>query len=144
MVRYPPPSTFDEVYSTSEIAIGTWIDGKTVYQKTFVGYTDSSGAFPLISLSGVDTWIDQTGWIVRSDKYRYPLPAFYSVDDWIGVAINNVDDRLLFNPSPAVLPVLKNAYFCVNLKYTRKDKAAAASEANEVSYGTSSTSTTVG
>ena len=44
------PSSSGEIYSTDETAIGTWIDGKTLYRKVFtnvssgfnIGLTDSN------------------------------------------------------------------------------------------------------
>jgi hypothetical protein len=51
-------------YSTTEQAVGTWIDGKTIYQKTFTGGSITSGMTSTVildTLSYVDTIIEING-----------------------------------------------------------------------------------
>lgn len=84
-----------EVYSTEEQRIGTWIDGKPLYQKTFTGTVSSNGAFPNIVIAGVQTWVNGSGWIARSDKYQYPIPAFFSPQDFVGFATQQ-DGKTIF------------------------------------------------
>ncbi len=51
----------EEVYSTNEQAIGTWIDGKTLYRKVYDG----------IALSGSETIVEQTSGIIVQKIYGY-------------------------------------------------------------------------
>ena len=52
------PSSSGEVYSTDETAIGTWIDGKTLYRKVFTNVTNGystgldSSKVTIISIRG--------------------------------------------------------------------------------------------
>ena len=59
-----------DVYSTSEQAIGTWVDGKTIYRKTIV--KDKHGANEQL-ISGVDTFIRGYGTCERAG-YVYNVP----------------------------------------------------------------------
>lgn len=70
--------TAQEIYSTDEQEIGTWIDGKTLYKKTFIFegsyYKESSG--PNISLGILmDTALVQEAesYLVRRDGAMLPL-----------------------------------------------------------------------
>lgn len=51
----------EEVYSTTETKIGTWIDGKTLYRKVYDG----------IALSGNETIVEQTSGIIVQKIYGY-------------------------------------------------------------------------
>lgn len=55
----------DSSYSTEEKIVGTWIDGKPIYQKTFTGLSiallDTSGVSTGITLSDVSTLISAQG-----------------------------------------------------------------------------------
>lgn len=108
-----------EVYSTEEIRIGTWIDGKPLYKKTFVGVTSSSGAFPQIAVGGVQNWVSGEGWVVRNDKYQYPIPAFYSPDDFIGFVVDTDGIHAFFNVGSLLSSVIRNAAFNMTFKYTK-------------------------
>ena len=43
-------------YSTDETVVGTWVDGKSVYQKTFTSVTPTTAGVDLVS--GVDTFVN--------------------------------------------------------------------------------------
>ena len=45
-------------YSTDEQVVGTWIDGKTIYEKTFINLSQSTSGTSWISLSQIDA----SGW----------------------------------------------------------------------------------
>ena len=55
--------------STSEQAVGTWTDGKTIYKKTYSGtYTATAGTSNnIFSVSGVSSLIDAKGYINNAD-----------------------------------------------------------------------------
>lgn len=121
--------TSQEVYSTEEKRIGTWIDGNPLYQKTFTGTVSSVGTFPAIKIAGVQTWVNGAGWIVRNDKYQYPIPAFYSPQDYIGFAARPDGATLFFNYGTALNTVIKNAPFHITFQYTKTtDQATVLSE----------------
>lgn len=118
-----------EIYSTDEIRIGTWIDGKPLYQKTFTGTVSSDGNFPALGIARVQTWVNGAGWIVRNDKYQYPIPAFYSPQDYIGFAAKPDGTTLFFNYGTALSTVIKNAPFHITFQYTKTtDQATVLSE----------------
>ena len=65
------------IYSTNEVVIGRWIDGKPLYRKV-IKFTDSVSVNSLFTkshgISNVDLiWIEE--WIyVSSDKISYTVP----------------------------------------------------------------------
>lgn len=67
------------VYSTSEQAIGTWINGSTLYQRTYTGTFPSSGSdVTLFSVSGMYVK-DVTGYCLwkSGDTNFFKLPSSY-------------------------------------------------------------------
>ena len=77
-------------YSTEEQLVGTWIDGKPLYQKTVEFTTPSENSvkeysyLPGIPFSSIDKIISVDGWCARKDGWRVPH-------------LFNVDNRLLFS-----------------------------------------------
>lgn len=79
-------------YSTEEQLVGTWIDGKPLYQKTVEFTTPSKNSIqeysylPEIPFSSIDKIISVDGWCVRVDGWRAPIlfntsnVLFFSVD----------------------------------------------------------------
>lgn len=69
--KYAPSGVPAVHYSTYEQAIGTWIDGSPIYQKTFT-FTSLSGSTSgwtnLTSFAGVDNMISMTGHIINSNS----------------------------------------------------------------------------
>lgn len=112
-------SSAGDVYSTEEQVIGTWIDGKPLYQKTFIGTVSSDGTFPAIEIAGVQTWVNGAGWIVRNDKYQYPIPAFYYPQDFVGFVIDTDGADILFNYGTGIEHVIKNAPLHITFRYTK-------------------------
>lgn len=55
--------------STSEQAVGTWTDGKTIYKKTFTGTYNASAntTNSVFTFSGVSDIIDAKGWVSNVD-----------------------------------------------------------------------------
>lgn len=57
-------------YSTNEVSTGTtWIDGKTIYKKTFTGIYNSPAntTTNVFTFSGVSDLVDVKGWIANTD-----------------------------------------------------------------------------
>ena len=84
----PPISTTDKLggenYSTEEQRIGTWIDGKPLYQKTITGYktpttTDGTSSRTTIDVAElyIDTAVELKGLMVTTTNGFYSMPAFY-------------------------------------------------------------------
>ncbi len=67
-------TTNNEIYSTDERAVGTWIDGSTIYQKTFelsntvITNANSWSTISGVNLSGNEDWILQTIVYLNADK----------------------------------------------------------------------------
>lgn len=65
-------------YSTEEQLVGTWIDGKPLYQKTVEFTTPSKSSIqeysylPGIPFSSIDNIISIDGWCTRADGWRVP------------------------------------------------------------------------
>lgn len=55
--------------STSEQVVGTWVDGKTIYKKTFTGTYNASAntTNSVFTFSGVSDIIDAKGWVSNVD-----------------------------------------------------------------------------
>ena len=65
-------------YSTDEQLIGTWINGKPLYQKTVDCGTGPQNTYKRVAhnISNIEFIADVKGTAVRlSDAYSYPIPA---------------------------------------------------------------------
>lgn len=71
------------VYSTEEKAVGKWIDGRTVYQKTIsIPAGTYSGVFQFpFGVPDLDFIVAFDGVLIRSEGFTIPLP-FSSGGDW--------------------------------------------------------------
>lgn len=60
-------------YSTTEKIVGTWIDGKPIYQKTVVGtmpaITSDKGSSDYVVGANIDTVIDTSAMVISSSEY---------------------------------------------------------------------------
>ena len=72
-------------YSTEEQLVGTWIDGKPLYQKTVEFTTPSKAStqeysyLPGIPFSSIDKIISVDGWCARNDGWR--VPYLFTIGD---------------------------------------------------------------
>ena len=74
-------STYD-VYSTNETVVGTWIDGKPIYRKTFnnISVTSSEhSTIPIATGLTIDNLINISGYLVNNER-------------WI-ITLNSVDSK---------------------------------------------------
>ena len=71
---YTPYKAFanEEIYSTNEVRIGTWIDGSDLYRKGFSG-TTSSNTQTQLSVSNVSKLINSGGYVVFDSNYSLPV-----------------------------------------------------------------------
>ena len=68
--------TYTHHYSTSEKVVGTYIDGKTVYEKLY-DTSISSGFYVLDNDISVDMLVSATGSILDGDGLAYNFPYYY-------------------------------------------------------------------
>ena len=102
-----------DVYSTQEKVVGTYQDGKPVYEKTFTG-TYSNGA---TLLSNVDKMLRVEGQVRISDMLRLiPYFELYNGQNYIGT-VQNYQNKITTRFEEA--SVGKSAYMDVTLRYTK-------------------------
>lgn len=102
----------DTDYSTTEKIVGTWIDGKPIWQKTWsVVKTVSSGASTtLFTLSGVDTSIMVSSFVIENNnKFMLPDSNCRIKIDSSGNVIANTSSGSSFS----------NATWYITLQYTK-------------------------
>ena len=118
-----PAGPSEEVYSTKEARIGTWIDGKPVYRKTM--------SFPSVSLGGYSSSNSTASFPIET-PLEAPIDVegyFLSDDGQIGTVNGPWISAVLFrNPSGESMLSFKNiGYssmtrrydFTVNVTYTK-------------------------
>lgn len=119
-------STNDKInYSTTEQKTGQkWVDGKDIYQKTYVTITDtqygSEDAYLIGTIpNGLDNVIDFEGSLKTSDGYGYSsLNGIGSIAQWnFGIHISNTNLLLYGGSNFSSLP--QNATCIVTIKYTK-------------------------
>ena len=65
-----------EKYSTTEEVIGTWIDGKPIYRKTFNNISVTSSEYSVIPIATgltIDNLINISGYLVNNGRWIIPL-----------------------------------------------------------------------
>lgn len=76
-------------YSTNEIRVGTWKDGKPIYRKVITDTTSSSRDDKVFSaITNMETCVNITG-ILIDNNYRILMPSWGSSSNWINLAIND-------------------------------------------------------
>ena len=71
-------------YSQNEQIVGTWIDGKTLYEKTIQINTPSTGINNIQhEISNFGTLAKCVGAFLRADDLQLIIPNYSSVDTWI-------------------------------------------------------------
>lgn len=78
-----PAKTTFTTYSTTEKAVGEWIDGKTIYRKTInVGALPNNASKNTAhGISNLDTVIDCRGFAKATWGTQYPIPTVYASGD---------------------------------------------------------------
>lgn len=112
-----------EVYSTEETRIGTWIDGKPIYQKTCVGTTVSNGDIKLIP--NVDSIIGTKGFVALnvSGNKKMNIPWSLNANDQVNALVTTDDYATLrtYGGSWAI------KHFEIVFEYTKTTDQATAS-----------------
>lgn len=80
----------EEVYSTEEQKIGTWIDGKPLYRKAFDIKTISASNTDLVNVSNlnIETLIKLNGVIITDGGGKFPVPLYDSSSNYSVLFIN--------------------------------------------------------
>ena len=111
------------VYSTTEKRIGTWIDGKPLYQCTFTGTTPSSntsqGLFANVSSYNIDKCISIDGNIQRNDGVSFSVNIALSTQRMISVYMQNSNTDIYMNLSGSSVSDLLSQTAYITIKYTK-------------------------
>lgn len=90
------------VYSTEEKRIGTWIDGKPLYQTT-VQFTTPSvtgiqpySFIPSVPWNDIDTFIGSEGVVLRSDGYTIENRFYYNSNNMFSFHFNKTSGNIFF------------------------------------------------
>lgn len=82
----------EDIYSTEETRIGTWIDGKPLYRRSFAVKSPSSSSTASSEVAHVDIPVDVMVNIYGSAQTKIgqfcPLPYYVSSDDYFYIAYN--------------------------------------------------------
>lgn len=113
--------TKNQTFSTEEQCIGTWIDGKPLYRKTFVNTLAAStvsGNFS-IGVSGLDTAFIDSGnsYIIFGTTSIVQLGFYAGSTDWTRGYINGGKTKVYYNFGSAYNTSAKT--FVVTIKYTK-------------------------
>lgn len=102
-------------YSTTEREVGTWIDGRPVYEKTFEYENPTTGNTILThGISDFDLLVSVTGTFHRADGYDEPVP-FPTNDNSFVVSLT---DFTATNMTRVVGSVYTNQYRLTRATFT--------------------------
>jgi microcystin-dependent protein len=104
-------------YSTTEQAVGTWIDGKTIYQRTYtvtVGNAADSFFNTGINTSSMDTVIEIGGYITTNNLNMININNYTDSTRYVGSLVSSSREVLLIYGASWV-----NATAIITLKYTK-------------------------
>ena len=106
-------------YSTDEQVIGTWVDGSTIYQKTF-SFTPTSNSFYIdVSSLNIDKIIESTGSVFQSYGNTVPLPYGTTSNDYAIAYYNSNDEKLQISEASGQDNYNLNVQWIVTWKYTK-------------------------
>lgn len=100
----------NNIYSTTETVVGTWIDGKPIYRKVFTGNIASSIEHGLTNVSFVNSY----GYIISSSSAFVPLSSVRPTNAgyYIGYYVTN--QYIIFDKAADV-----NGVATITLEYTK-------------------------
>lgn len=110
-------------FSTTEKRIGTFLDGKPLYAKTFEATGPSGTSSSAVSMFDLPANTERV-WLDVGNSYWYnsstikpvlTLNWFYATDDWCRVSIYTTDVRVKTGSSVN----LTNFKYSITLKYTK-------------------------
>lgn len=110
-------------YSTTERRIGTWIDGKPLYQVTLSGNMSSSTTTTVdISLYGIDTVVETDGKVTGGSGIFFPLNYYVTSTDWCCIVsgyATSISNKKLFINHGASSQISASDIYWVTIKYTK-------------------------
>ena len=114
---YEEVDYLEHTYSTDETIVGTWIDGKPLYRKSYIiqGITATSYTFSLASLNMDMCFFDFTHSIFKQGAYSLPFGVYGSNTDYNRVYFQN-NNTIVFQFS-SVYTMSKDLYFTI--EYTK-------------------------
>lgn len=83
-------------YSTNELKIGTWIDGKPIYRKVFTGNKGNDDLNLGTVSSNLDTVTDEYGILTDTSNNKKKLPYYYSSSVWISMEVNSSKNLVVY------------------------------------------------
>ena len=121
------------IHSTTEQVVGTWINGKPIYQKTFTGTTPSSGStYPTVGTvvsysigANVEYAISLYGYVMGSSGACIPLNVPLSSTQYVTSWVRTND----YTSDPNAVAVacgsgLTSRPFAVTIRYTKTTDTA--------------------
>lgn len=114
--------TDPKAYSTEERVVGTWTDGRPVYQKCFSATNLATGLISIKhNISNLDILVNGYGSFVRNDNVKGIIPYISTTDITYNFAINDINATTLYLTVGTKLTGsslgIKNAY--IILEYTK-------------------------
>lgn len=111
-------------YSTTEKVIGTWVNGKPLYQITLTGNMPSSGsslALNIVSLN-IEDAVEVNGFFTVGTHVKFPINYYYNSTNWsdalVGYDTTTSNKRIFFNWGTAITPTVSDTYN-ITLRYTK-------------------------
>lgn len=104
-----------EVYSTEETRIGTWIDGKPLYQKVFQGIPIGTGWVSMGALAPEARAVMIAGWLTDIVGNVNPIPY----QNLLGLIVNSGDSNIVSFNNFSQTEAFKNRPVTAIVKYTK-------------------------
>lgn len=108
-------SSAGEVYSTEETRIGTWIDGKPLYQKVFQGIPIGTGWVSMGALAPEARAVMIAGWLTDIVGNVNPIPY----QNLLGLIVNSGDSNIVSFNNFSQTEAFKNRPVTAVVKYTK-------------------------
>lgn len=127
--------TIEETYSTTETRIGTWVNGKPLYCKTFLltSPSEETTHHVLVSVSNlnIDEVIDVCGTLANGNSY-VSINQYYSTTNWVSTWV----DRKLGVYCKLSGSINYNKPMIVVIKYTKTTDQATIQLTNSAQHTT--------
>lgn len=105
-------------YSTSEVRIGTWIDGKPLYRKVVTGDIATTSK-TLASINSMDKLISLTGMLNVPSGYKTKIPEYTNSTNFCALVLDTQNSPLITIPSN-----FANSTFVIIEEYTKTTDTA--------------------
>lgn len=79
-------------YSTDEIRIGTWTDGKPIYRRVINTTGDKGQSQTIAIISNIDNIVNMFGWVKNGNIQRSCFTVFYGDTSWASQLYRNSQD----------------------------------------------------